>query len=96
MKFGCRICSLDFDHALEQRKQAMEGRNMTIGTVDRIALAATFAAALLILAALGITEVAEAQHVPAVESLRMPSSSGNPASGARRHASIESATHGRH
>ena len=69
---------------------------MTIGTMDRIALAATFAAALLILAALGMTEAAEAQHVPAAESLRLPPPSGKSADGPRRHASITSATHGRH
>ena len=69
---------------------------MKIDTVDRIALAATFAAALLILAALGMTEAAEAQHVPAVESLHLPPFSGKSAVGPRRHASTPSATHGRH
>ena len=69
---------------------------MTIGTVDRIALAATFTAALLILAALGMTEGTEAQHVPAVGTLHLPQSSGKSAVGPRRHASVTSATHGRH
>ena len=69
---------------------------MTIDTMDRIALAAIFGAVLLILAAFGMTETAEAQHVPAAVSLRMRSTVGERVPGPRRHAPIESVTHGRH
>jgi hypothetical protein len=96
VKFGCCIVPLDFDHALERRQQEMEGHHMTIGTMDRIALGATFAAALLILAALGMTETAETQHVPAAVSLRLRPSVGERVPGPRRHAPIDSVTHGRH
>jgi hypothetical protein len=96
MKFGCCIGPLDFDHALERRQQEMEGRHMTIGTIDRIALGATFAAALLILAALGMTETAETQHARAAVSLRLRPTVGERVPGPRRRAPIESVTHGRH
>ena len=69
---------------------------MTIGTIDRIALGATFAAALLILAALGMTETAETQHAPTAVSLRLRPTVGERVPGPRRHAPIESVTHGRH
>ena len=60
--------------------RAMKGSVQGINTVDRIALAAAFSVAILILAMAGLTWKSAKQPMPAAASIAMPSYFGLPVS----------------
>ena len=70
----------------------MEGRNVRITTVDRIALTATFAATVLILAVLGVAAKAERQPFSEVAPLAVPPTVCMPKLGTGHRAPIVSLT----
>ena len=69
---------------------------MKLSTIDRIALAAIFAATLLILVVIGVVPNGERRHIAAVETLPRPLRAGMPVSEGQRGASIETVTHRKH
>jgi hypothetical protein len=69
---------------------------MTLSTMDRIALAAIFAAALLILVVIGVVPNAERRPIAAAETLPMPLRVDMPVSEWQRGASLETVTHRKH
>ena len=69
---------------------------MTLSTIDRIALAAIFAATLLILVVIGVVPNAERRPIAAAQTPPMPLRVGMPVSEWQRGASIETVTHRKH
>ena len=70
----------------------MEGRNVRITTVDRIALTATFAATVLILGVLGAAAKAETQSFSEVAPLAVPPTVCMPELGTRHRVPLVSLT----
>jgi hypothetical protein len=73
-----------------------EGRNMRLSTIDRIAVAAIFVAALFILAVIGVVPNAERRPIATAETLPMPLRIGVPVSEWQRGSSIETVIHRKH